>query len=249
MAVLALTVGDIVDSVAFHLTNSTTIDSTLTAEIKKHLGWILYDLVVKSEMAAFRVDATLTLADGTSDYALPADFEKIIDPSMRFTTPDTGTIHYYQEQDRIAGEWQDRMSAEGKPLRYTIRDRDATTGLFQARFIPTPDATYGVAYTYFASPARVNEDTAAGTEIDPRYPRNLVSGLILGTALCFPQYLSGDQQGVYVAKYRETMSDLRKVGDPVSGVVRNRKRYRATDYRGGGGNSWDRTVHTGDPVR
>lgn len=249
MAITSVTVGDLVDSVAFHLTNTqaTTSGSEFEKEIKKHLGWTMEALLRKSYMPAFRTDAQLTLVDGTSDYALPDDFEAIVEPSLYYDASPRETLCYYEEQDRIAHEWQERLSTEAKPTHYTIRDRDASTGLFQARFIPTPDTTYTVNYSYFAMPAAIQDTTLDDADLDPRFPRNMIDGLVKGTCLCFPQYLSTDQQIAYEKKYRETQADIRRRQDPVEGYARQNSPYPASRPGYNRQRSWNRSIYSGSP--
>lgn len=249
MAVATHLVRDVLDSVAFRLTNSTTIDATLEDEILKAIGWTIYDLVSKSDLPAFRTEAQFTLADGTSDYDLPADFERIINDTVYFDSSPREWIPYYEEQQRVKEQWTEWYSSEGKPRYFTIRDRDSTTGLYQARFIPTPDTTYTVNYTYFAVPTRINEDTDPdAVQIDVRFPRNLISGLIAGVCCNFPQFLSVDQQQRFEDKYIETMEDIRRKSDPVAGIARQNERFRVSDGRGGRV-TWPTSLYNGNPIR
>lgn len=249
MPIKSVTVGDLVDSVAFHLTNvtATTAGSDFEKEIKKHLGWTMEALLRKSYMPAFRTDAQLSLVDGTQDYDLPDDFEAIIESTVYYDASPRETVQYYEEQERIAYEWQERLSTEDKPCFYTIRDRDATSGLYQIRFVPTPDASYTVNYTYFAMPATIDDSTSDGTDLDVRYPRNMIDGLVKGTCLCFPQYLSTDQAIAYERKYRETQADIRRRQDPVKGYARQNSPYPHKhpdrNYR----SSWHTSIYSGNP--
>lgn len=247
MAVPSVTVGDLVSSISFHLINNPTPDTALESEIKKHIGWVLYDLVLKSRMSAFKVETTLTLAAGTSDYELPDDFEAIIEPGVYFDVSPKRYIQYYKEQDRVQYEWTERLSKAQEPYWYTIRERDpGTTGLFNIRFLPEPDATYEVRYTYFASPKMINDQTPLVEEIDLRFPRNHVQGIVFGTVLAFPQYVAGDQQTIFKLKYDEKLEDIRRTQDPVEGVYHHNKPYR-NGAQGYYERAWDRDIYSGPP--
>lgn len=247
MAIESRTVGSVVESVAFMLLNTQTADTTLTEEIKKHLGYTMQYMVLHSEMPAFRTEATISLVDGTSTYDLPDDFVKIIEPSVHFDASPKWTLTYLPYQEYVENTMQEWLSEEQRPFRYTIRHRDSADGLWQILFIPTPDTSYTVRYTYFASPTVISESTADATQLDYRFPRDLVQALAWGTALCFPQYLGRDQMIDYDAKYQEALRQLRRTQDPIVGYAYQRDRYKMQDRRHN--NTWNDTIYSGNPIR
>ena len=247
MAVTSVTVGDLVESVAFHLANATSVDATLTAEIQRNLGWALTALLSETYLPAFRTDAQITLVDGTSDYSLPDDFEAIIEPSVYYDSSPRETLLYYEEQDRIRGEWQERLSSERKPTHFTIRERSTSTGAYQLRVISTPDTTYTINYTYFAIPTPIEGDTSTATELDRRFPRNMIDGLVKGAALGFPQYLTQDQQAAFKMRFEEVHRDLKRKQDPVVGYARTNRSYSLARRPGAANSSWRSDIYTGSP--
>jgi len=227
MAQETITVGTCVARVSFMLTGNATPDSALDTEIKWALNSALRDMVSTSDHPAFRATATFNTASGTQDYDAAAAFYRIIEPSMKFTAAPKWTIKWLdqQEWDRIEG---DQINASNqRPYYYTIRHRDATTGLFQIRFFPTPDATYAMSYGYFEQP--VDQSAAAdGTTVDPRFPAEFHRALFMGAAAQFPQYLKPDQLLVYTKDFENAKRAMRQKSSPVVGRQHRLKSYRNT---------------------
>ncbi len=251
MALQTVTIGTIANSIAFHLTNSTSADTALQGQIQDALGRVLQMMVLESRMPAFRREATLALASGTQDYDLPDDFEGMVEPGMYYDASPREPLYYYEEQERVRLNLTERLSSNGKPYEYTIRNRDYADGLWQVRFMRTPDAIYTVRYTYFSSPIVVDNTTTTGTDLDWRFPRAFVQGLIFGSCLEFPQYLGADQTNVYQSKFLEAIRGMKKNQKPIVGISNQQRPYQLPAHHGNNGNhnSWKSDIYSGSPLR
>jgi hypothetical protein len=138
MAVESITVGDLVSRVSFVLTNDTTAPSGLTTDIKWALDAALDEFANKYDLPQFRAEDTVSWVADQKDYALPDDFRRIVEPSLRYTDGPKYTLSYVelQEWDRLEA---DRFANDqSRPRFYTIMGADATTGALQIRPLPTP---------------------------------------------------------------------------------------------------------------
>lgn len=231
MAILeVLTVSDLVKRVHFAIANTSTVDSALTDEIKAALHWTMRRMVAHVDHPAFRMEEDLTLVASTQDYDLALDFQRIIDPGVRLNqTPFwTLTALDLQDFDRVDGtRWNQTTS---RPTHYSILGRDPSTGLYQIRFFPTPDAAYPIKYRYFAYTKPIIK--AGDTElIDRRFPRDSVDGLVYGASLHFPDYLSSDKNALYSRLYAESVEAMATKAEPHAG--------RSRKVRGGIGGGRD----------
>ena len=233
MTVESRTLGDLVSRVSFILTNSATAPTALATEIKWALNWAMRELFATHDFPSFKVETTLSTANGTADYALPDDFVKIIEPGLYFDASPRETLHYYEEQDRVELGLMELYSTARKPEWWTIRGRSTTTGAFQLRLLPTPDATYSIRYTYYAHPALL-AGQADGTEIDRRYPREMDEALVTLAALNpqFTAYLLADQQQTLFLKYQKFIQDVPRRSRPVVGIAHYLKAYRSHGGQG-----------------
>jgi len=240
----------IVARASFALTGSATAPSALDTELKFSLNYILRDMVASADHPAFRTTVTFNTADGTQDYATANDFRRIIEPSLKFTAAPKWTLTWLdqQEWDRVHGDQV--VSSTARPYHYTIRHRDATTGLFWLRLWPVPGEILNMSYDYFAIPADIST-AADGQALDVRFPAEFHRALWVGMAAQFPQYLDRDQLQVYRADYAQAKRDLRRHATTVVGKQKFLKPYRpasrgrtsittgltATDLLDGQGNS------------
>ena len=251
MPVETVTVEKILDSVAFRLTNSHTVDTTFQGEILDAIGRTLQAVVLASNMPAFRTEATLSLVNGTAEYDLPSDFEAIIADSVYNTTQNNHQIKYYEETMRVEADWVEQLTTESEPIRFTIINREsaagATEGQWQIRFIPTPDTSYTVKYTYFAAPTHIDSSTTVTDDLDYRFPRAFVQLLVLGTCLEFPEYLGTDAEALYTRRVDRLMRGIKKNQKPVVGYNSQNRKYLV---RGGEFNdAWQDTVYNSNPLR
>lgn len=225
MAYETITIDTLNSRVAFQLTGSATVDSTMKTEIQHAINYVVRDMVVSTDYPSFRTDATLTTAASTSDYALAVDFYRIIEPSVKFTAAPKQTLQWIdqQEWDRLEGDqfW----SSTQRPYYYTIRNRDTSSGQYQLRLFPTPDDAYAMQYTYFAIPADI-ASASTGTVLDKRFPPEFHRALWLGACTLFPQYLSRDQLAMFKAELEAAKRAMRSKAPPVVGRQHWLKPYR-----------------------
>jgi len=235
MVVESKTVQDLVSRVSYILTNDPTPPATLQTEIQWALDWSMRDMALKGILSAFKTEAQLSLVAGTSDYTLPDDFYSLIEPSMYFNASPRWPLRFYTEQDRVEYGLTETLQTSARPYWWTILGRDLanSTGRHSVRFLPTPDTTYTINYTYIAVPESI-VTKSLNEDIDVRFPRDKTQALIYGAATMFPAYLGADQQQYYQAKYLETLQDLRLSATPVIGNVTQNKRYRTSERYGTG---------------
>lgn len=231
MAVESITVGDLVGWVSFELTNKATPATALATQIKVALHETLMAMLSKSDFGEFKTEATVSLVAGTQDYDLPDDFWKIVEPGVYLDDGHKTVLCWYEEQDRVEGGWLKRLETAARPSHYTVRGRQgpsvtaASRGLRTLRVLPPPDVAYTLKYTYLAMPTPIRTASDA-TELDERFPRAQVGALWRGACLLFPNYLNGNQIGLFREAYQEGIQDMARKTTPVIGAVGHQKSYR-----------------------
>lgn len=231
MAYKTLTVQTLVNRVKFHILGVGQTDTSLDTEILWALNSRLQDMIGRTEYPAFRVEAHIVTRSGVEDYWLPDDFDRIIEPSVRFVDSPFWTLRYLDEQDFDVIHGRDAYQARQKPMWFNVRWRDKDSGLFTLRLHPTPDLNYDLAYAYFSLPTRL--DTAALTDtFEPRFPPQYHESLAYGAAAMFPQYISRDQIEAFIGYYERAISEMMQAVRPVTGRVYQNKAHM--ERRGSG---------------
>jgi hypothetical protein len=226
MAVEAVTVGDLVERVAFVLTNSTSVPAGLSVDIKWALDAALDEFMNKYDHPAFRKEGSLSWVGGTRDYDLPDDFRRIIEPSLRYTEEPKYTLGYVelQEWDRIEA---DRFSNDtDRPRFYTIMGASPTTGVSVLRVLPEPTAAADLEFSYIGKPTPMRSASDV-TAVDPRFPTHLHHGLVEMAVTKFPQYCSRDRIAMAESAAAMAIRDLARTAHPVIGNTHVQKRYGA----------------------
>ncbi len=220
------TVGDLVSEVAFQLCNDRTADANMTINIKQALHRQLQLLVRKHDHPAFITEDCLTLVSTQQDYDLPTDLMRVVADSVKYTDGD-----YVKPQYIAQTEWDRKnadyfVSSEDRPFYYTVRGKDG--GCWNMRFLPAPSGSHEVKFSYVARPDAIRGALDA-TEIDARWPEEMVSALTYGAAMDFPNYLSQSQLVIFRERYNEALDDFGKSA-PVVG-----QRYTRDQFGGNGG--------------
>lgn len=226
MAVESITVGELVERVCFVLTNSTTVPSGLDTDIKWALDAALDEFCNKYDMPSFRAEGSVSWVASTQDYALPDDFRRMIEPSVRYATAPKYVMAYVELQ-----EWDgleaDRFAVDqNRPRFYTILGADASSGALQIRPLPTPSAAADLVFQYIAKPTPISSASDA-TVVDRRFPTHLYHALVEMAVTKFPQYVSRDRIQIAEANAGIAMRDLARTAHPVIGNVHIQKRYGA----------------------
>lgn len=233
MAVETITLGTLSQQVLYVLVNdpSTTLDTTLTAQVRWALHCALRDYVSITEHQSFRTDATLVTANGTAEYALADDFLVMLEPGPNFAASDYRTLQYLTEQDFRAFELA-KSQATGDPTHYMIRNRSSSTGAATIKLWPTPDSTRTINYHYLAIPAKLYDGTDA-TVIDKRLPANQHHVLVWGAVSYMPRFLnSNGDLTFYIQKWNEALSIGRSKSPQVVGQVYQKMPYLGSNpYR------------------
>ena len=246
MAVDSVTIGNLVSRVAFHLTNAAA-DTNLTTEIKFALDRALRTMVREARPTAFVVENTISATSSTATYALADDVCELIYPSVRHASTPYEPLGMMTQQQYDASSLPLLLNNTGRPRHAMLVKRSASTGAWQLRLFPTPDASYSISYNYLGYPTQITSSTTDNTELDTRFPRGLVDGLIHGAAIMFPQYLGADQRQTFEALYRNAISDLRKEAEGIDGVFYQRRPYQLPSTLGHN-DAWPQTVYSGSPV-
>ncbi len=232
MAVESKTVGYLTSRVYMHMGGSSTVPSSIGNEIKNALGWAMRELVFLSAHPAFRVEATvggtpggIVTVSGTADYELADDFMMLIDPSFRHNSDpkETMQIMDMQEYDRVGG--QKIYETNDRPSFFTLLGRSSSTGRQKVKFVPTPDDIYNIEYRYIAIPEDINASTADATEIDVRFPRHHIEGIVDGALTRFAGYLERDQLGSAMDRFNKAARRMREDAKPVRGRNWQNRRY------------------------
>lgn len=234
MAVESKTVGYLTSRVYMHMGGSSTVPSSVGNEIKNALGWAMRELVFLSAHPAFRVEAVtggtpggITTASGTADYELAADFMMLIEPSFRHNSDPKETLEIVdmQEYDRVGGS--KIYETNDRPAFFTLLGRSTSTGQQKVKFIPTPDAAYNIEYRYISIPADINASTTDATEIDARFPRHHLEGVVDGALTRFAGYLEQDQLATAMDRFSKAVRRMREDAKPVRGRNWQNRRYYA----------------------
>ena len=245
MAVQTVDVGTLTSRVFHALGNTSTVPTGMATEIKFHLGYVLNLFVRQSKYAGFRKAATFDTVADTTTYSLADDVMEMDWPSVRNTTGYSQPLLLLESQLYNSTSMPIYLSGTGRPGFYVVRGRDTTTGAIQLQLYPTPDAVYTISYEYLAVPTAIIGSTADNTELDRRFPRDLVSGLVFAAASFFPQYLSPSQQAEYTGLAQKHLGILMQDSEYSGQSVGQGGKF---SLQGGTGNRgqipWPTTIYT-----
>jgi hypothetical protein len=228
MAVESRTIGDLVSRVHFHLANTANASSELKTEIKWALYYSMLQMVTETDHPAYEAESTVSAATSTADYELAADFQRIIEPGVKHDSPPQETLHMLDQQRHDELEGDRLFEGENRPRFYIMKGRartaSSTTGHQIMRLVPTPETTYTINYSYFAKP--VDQSAAAdGDELDQRFPREFVDGIIDGALWKLRQFLTREQSESAFVSFNEWKGKMRKAAKSYTGRVFKARRY------------------------
>jgi len=247
MSVDSVTIGTLVSRVSFHLANTATAETALGNEIKFALDRTLRAMVREARPLAFVMESTISASSGGgATYSLADDVYELIYPSIRHDSTPYEPLQIITQQQYDNSSLPLLLTASGRPRHAMLVKRSSTTGAWQLRLFPTPDASYTINYSYLGLPTQITSATADGTQLDYRFPRDLVDGLIHGAALMFPQYLGADQRVAFEMMYRNAVADLRKSAAGMDGAFYQRNPYSIPGNAQG--EAWPSSIYTGSPV-
>ena len=224
MAYPTVTVQTLLNRMKFHIYGPGVTDTALDTELQNALQSVLNDMVMRNSVFSLKATFGIQTTPSCAEYALPDDFDKIIEPSLKFTSDPQWTVFWYDQQGYDGSMSSAWYRSSGRPTNYTLQGRDRDTGLFILRFIPTPDAVYALTGEYMSVPERI--DTASLTDnLDKRFPPSLWDALVYGGLLRLPQYLGKDRQEGFMQLYMASMTQLAQEAEPVIGAIHTLRPY------------------------
>jgi len=224
VSVESLTVGKVAGMVFQRIANTTTVASNLTSTIKFAINAGIRELVCDTCHGAFRTEATISAVVSTADYALPADFYKLIPFTLRHTTSPYEPLIFLKQQDYEFCFGPTAFATAARPRNYGIRGANASTGLWQLRLFPTPVRDYTLNYWYHAIPSNCSE-AADGTEIDPRFPREYGHYIVEAALAHLPSFLSSEELTVSRGLVEEGKKRLMSSVYPMDAPYEQKGRY------------------------
>lgn len=238
MAIEALTMGTLKSRIHQSLANTGTVDANLASDLGWHINAVIRDIVQKTEHPAFRVEATASFVSGTNVKALADDVSSVIEGTVRHSADDYLPLQWfdYEEMLRVNPRFLVTTN-DGRPRHWTLRNRDATTGLLQMLVSPVPDANYDIKYYYHAYPTSVIS-AADGTEIDKRFPREFAHLILDGVLLKYAEYLTPTKLAYHQQAYAQGVREFLSRMNAVTGVVNQQRPYR-TPAMGGANRTLD----------
>lgn len=217
MAVERYTLGFLKQRLSFAFTNLATVPTVLSTEFAHALNIGIRMLVATADSPAFRATGSFSTVIGTSDYSLPEDFVRMIDPGVRINQSPYYRILPIEQQAIDANpSTTDFGARQLRPLWYSLLERDSSDGCWMLRMHPIPDAVYPISFRYFSYPQPLTE-LADTDEIDARFPVEGIQGLIASAALQFPQYLGRDQVELYLMQKADAERALRRARETIVG--------------------------------
>jgi len=227
MAVESRTVGQLVERVTHGVLNTATQDAAMSVEIKWALDYAMRWMVLDSDHPAFRTDASMWITKGVCEYDLPDDYIRMIDPGVKHASTPFETLELlhqqYADEKNFDYFYADQ---EGRPCFYMLRGRNKEweTGAFILRYLPIPDDTYQIKFSYFASPVGIF-GAPDETEIDRRFPRDFVDGLVEGAKFKLPQYLEKEQRDHSLLLFQADLKRMKRVAEPYAGYAWQNRRF------------------------
>jgi hypothetical protein len=234
MAVQTMLIDTLVARVSFALANDATPPSGMDPEIRWAIQHTISEMVNTANPGSFRVDGTLTTANGTSTYDLADDFSQMIDSSVKLSVSDFRTLRLIPEFQY--NDWQlDRDQRSGTPEAYFVRAKSSSNGAWSIRLWPTPTSVLTVAYRYRAIPAKMYDSVSGdGAILDKRFQPELFAAVRSGAILRFPNYLSDADKLTHREQYEAGLEQMKGKAIPVVGQAYQRQPYTGVRRRGGG---------------
>lgn len=226
------TVGELVSEVNFQLCNTRTTDSGMAVNIKEALHRIVNKLLVKHDHPAFIVRDTLVTSSGQGEYELPADLMRFLVHSVKYTSDYIVKPVYVPQTEWDRKNMDYYATSRDRPCFFTVRRKE--DGCWLLHFLPTPTASYELEFSYVARPVAIR-GAADSSELDDRFPEEMVQVLYYGAILDFPNYLTTNQLATFRAEFEDAKEDFAKSA-PIAG-----QRYTREQYGGGsqGGGFYD----------
>lgn len=170
--------------------------------------------------------ATISLVDGTTNYALPTDLMELDD--LVYDGEGPGARLARTSVQAVKAEYGDVVGDSDLPDRYYLSAND------QIVFVPTPDAAKTVNVFYYATPASTVFDDDA--ESPPFHSAFHLALAEYATSHIWDSLEQEDKGGYYLQRYLDTLGrmaafyDLRLPSEPfVVGGHRGRDRLRHFD--------------------
>ena len=224
MAIETVTIAQLESEIKWNLTTSDSASTTLMSRVRFRLSMNMKRLAARSDRWMMRTEATISLVDGTADYGLPDLYHKMDGTIMTFADDNTRFIRRLSDHEYKHNQGIRVFATEDRPGFFTIVNRDSG-GIAQARFFPTPDASYTANYVYFAVPTTII-GAADSTVMDARVPEEFHEILVLQTTLDFPDMLTRDVELSYFRKMRRLEQEFNTVNEDTLGQFASDDRFK-----------------------
>ena len=188
--------------------------SDMLTRIKRYVNWSQDEICSRIPEADFLYgDDDITTVDGTSQYTLSADADKLINISSE--TIKTNLSHI----DRVFLDSVDpARETEGTPTMWTEVGRDAT-GAMIIELYPTPDSAETISYHYRKTPTDLSGDTDISI-IPPKYHNILYLGAL---AQCY-DYDQDASSLTYWTQFENKIETMKQ--DYMAGSEDNKNRFK-----------------------
>ena len=221
------TVLEIAERVNRHLCGVASIsDAQLKTDIKYALDFTLKELAKECDHIAFRCEAEFVTTIGQRDYHLAKDVSHFFGDSFKYTAENQEYPLRYIPQAHWDMNYGDVLynATVDQPRLLTIVGKDKSSGKWKLRLHPAPAESNTIRYAYTGKPTDISA-AADSDEIDPRWDESLLSLLVYGAALQFPEQLSQQQLTIINKNYEQGRRRLGRSAMIVKGADLQQEAY------------------------
>lgn len=222
MAVETVTVGTLASRASEIIANRSTVQTNMTSIIKRGLHHALREMTRNAE-AFLYAESNISVVAGTTDYDLPDDFHRIVEPGVWMTTSPFRTLKPSSVQQYVEQGWQ-QNTTQAEPTHYLVPQSNASTGKVTIRFYPIPSTNRTIRIRYVAIPANI-EAAADNTVVDPRIPPTFHDALVYGCVVNCPRLMDQQTLAIYQRKWEQALGQARAQSNRILGAALQRRRY------------------------
>ena len=209
--------------------STTSASSDHLTEVKRSINAAYVDIFNSVKMMAQRVRGSVTLAEGKQDYAMPEDFQKIVDDLVWYET-NKHVLLYQRPQDWSLDGGRGYANT-GHPIIWHMGMYNPTLRRHIFRVEPSPSSSEVgnvIEFDYYRKPTEMSAD-ADIPEIPDEYHHHLVHGAISES---FQEMIDDRVFRFHVLKWEDAKRLVRLNSDRVMGrrtTLRAARRDRRSD--------------------